>query len=95
MANEQERPAKPKGSGKKTAGKTQLWIGIVFLIIGIILGAITSSLGNEDLDLALALVTGWAAVIAFGISCLFLLIGATLFFKGRGQAKKQKNQTPL
>jgi nitrate reductase gamma subunit len=75
---------------KKTVGTTQFWVGIVFLIIGIILGAITSSSGNGDLDLALALITGWGAVIAFGISCLFLLIGVILFFKGRSQVKKQK-----
>jgi C4-dicarboxylate transporter len=74
---------------KKTAGKTQFWIGIVFLIIGIILCAMTLGSGDEDFEQLVAMITGYAAVIAWGISCLFLLIGAILFFKGRSQEKKQ------
>jgi len=89
MSNEHKRPCKPSGRGKQVAGIVLFWIGIEFLIIGIILGAITSGLGNDDLGLGLAFVT---AVSVFVISCLFLLIGIILYFVGRSQAKRAQKQ---
>jgi hypothetical protein len=37
MANEQERPAKPKGSGKKTASNVLISIGVIGNIISIVI----------------------------------------------------------
>ncbi|MFA5374936.1 MAG: hypothetical protein WC455_04175 [Dehalococcoidia bacterium] len=91
MANECKRPAKPSGRKKQVAGTVLFWIGLVFLVIGIILCAMTLSSGDGELEQVGAMITGYASVIAWGISCLFWLIGVILYFVGRSQAKKAKN----
>jgi len=94
MANEQERPAKPKGNRMKTAGKVLLWVGVVFLVIGIILYAIVPGCPPycSNPERAVDWIADLAAFIAWGISCLFLLPGVILYFVGRSQTKKQNLQ---
>jgi len=64
------------------------------LFIGIILGAIALAEANQpgEMERAGQMVAGFAAFSACVIGCLFMLIGAILYFVGRNQTKKAKNQ---
>ena len=97
MLNKRERPAKPSGRKKQVAGIVLFWIGIVFLVIGIIFGAITLDAGSPagEIERTGQMEAGFAAFIACVIGFLFMLIGVILYFVGRSQIKKQKNQTSL
>ena len=71
----------------KTAGKVTFWIGIVgiFFFVGAIFVCIPSD-SNPDY-LPLAVIAG----AVFWISLPLVLIGSTMYYKGRNQAKKQKS----
>ncbi|MFA5055378.1 MAG: hypothetical protein WC562_04290 [Dehalococcoidia bacterium] len=92
MENECEKLVDVRGRGKKTAGAILLAIGIAFLVIGIIFSVGALSSGGGELDRAFGMASGFVAFSAFVLSCLFMLIGLILYFVGRSQSKRQKNQ---
>ena len=87
MANEQERPAKPKGSGMKITSIVLFWVGVVAILI-CVLSLVTYS-GNM---LEPESIPTWNVLI-YGspTGFLFMLIGAILYFVGRRQGKKQRS----
>lgn len=92
MANEQERIAKQKRFGKKAAGVTLFWVGVVLVIITVIIfGMALYSVG-----IAYFAPYFWDCFIMLFIASLMIVAGAILYFVGRSEAKKAKNQkTPL
>ena len=48
MTNEQERPVKPRGRGKKTIGSCIFWVGVIVLVIGLCFLPVAMS--GRDID---------------------------------------------
>jgi uncharacterized membrane protein len=88
MANEQERPAKSRGSGKQVAGGILFGIGLVVLVpclIMFIMIVKSSNLGTEAIGFYIAL-------IVVMIICGFLMvIGVLTVLIGKGQEIEQRN----
>jgi uncharacterized membrane protein YedE/YeeE len=85
MANEQERPAKSRGSGKQVAGGILFGIGLVVLVPCLIMIVKSSNLGTEAIGFYIAL-------IVVMIICGFLLvIGVLTVLIGKGQEIEQRN----
>ena len=87
MANEQERPAKPKGSGMKTAGKVLFWMGFAGIIISLILVLVTYVAVSQECL--------YVGILLGVVALLMAIVGAILFFMGKSQEKRQKNQNIL
>ena len=85
MANEQDKPAKPRGRGKQVAGIVLFWMGIVGILFfaGAMFVCIDS--GSNPDYIPLAVIAG----AVFWISLLLVVMGAIMYHKGRSQAKKQ------
>ena len=80
------------GGNKKVAGIILFWVGIVVIISCLILSAIAFMTNNEDEIIGAAVLFGAILLPIIFISIIILIIGITLYFVGRSQAKKKKNQ---
>lgn len=91
MANKRERLVKSRRNGLLLAGGIIFAIGLVLLVLGLIMLIFLFLIPINDNPEAIA---GFIAlIVAMGVfGGIWMLIGATLYFVGRNQAKKQKNQ---
>ncbi len=92
MADEQEKPVRPRGRGLQVYGWLVFALGFVFFIIGVIFIPYVGTSTSSGLGAALG---GGFRIISFnalGIGVLLLITGLTFLFVGKSQGKKQKNQ---
>lgn len=80
MTNEQESPAKSRGSGMKGASIVLWVVGSLLLIAGIISFAVV-----------LPTPYGGEIIIGMGIGIILLFVGAILYFIGRSREKEQSD----
>jgi divalent metal cation (Fe/Co/Zn/Cd) transporter len=92
MQNKSERATYPRGYRKKFAGIALFWVGIVCAIISMMMLGVGFYYLNSIED-SVAIYTEF---IMLFVAFVAIVIGGILYFVGRSQAKKQKNQnTPL
>ena len=89
MLNKSKRTVYPRGYGRKFAGIALFWVGLVCAIITMIVLGIGFYYLNSVED-SVAIYAGFIMLFVF---FLMIVIGATLYFVGRSQANKAKNQT--
>ena len=86
MANQDGKAVKPGVSKIKIAGIVLFWVGMATIIVSFL---IFSSFVEDIREPESITPTSVSFFIAVG-GIIFILIGATLFFVGRSQEKKQK-----
>ena len=88
MLNKSEKNNYLKEYHKKCIGVTMFWLGIAVAIISMMMLGIGFYYMNSIED-SIAI---YIEFIIFFIALVVTVIGAILYFVGRSQAKKQKNQ---
>lgn len=96
MADEQEKPVRPRGRELKVYGWLVFALGFVFIIIGLIFIPYVGTCNSSGSGSGAALGCGFCIISlnALGIGVLLLITGLTFIFVGKSQGKKQKNQNP-
>ena len=87
MLNKPERTVYPQGYRKKISGIALFCIGAILFIVCLL--SSFSFLMRERYEVGLA-----SFIIAI-ISLIMAIVGIYMFFRGKSEMKKQKNQTPL
>lgn len=89
--SECERKAYPRGYRKKIDGIILLAIGITGMVMGFFM-VFGTMFNMPNMDTPEDIGPIFVGFPIFCVACLMAVIGATLYFVGRSQAKKQKNQ---
>ena len=87
MANEHQVSTNAGGNKKKTAGIILFWIGIVGIFFFLVAIYTCLSSGSDPDYIPLAMIAGAVLFISLPMA----VVGASLFFVGKSEEKKQRN----